>query len=166
MDLGRRPGRAAAGQPGAAAALAGRDAGRGLGDASPADGPRARTLHAGPGTRALRITLSILAAKELQMIGIAGITGKAYPTGVNGGTSCNALKTRINNNGVPQFLGFGDPNDPQDNNQFEGFVTLTDQGSRLAFLVLPYFEEPLKETALPVSGDKLKYSVMRKMIIV
>src|SRR5438128_880370 len=54
MDSGRRPGRAAAGQPGAAAALAGRDAGRGLGDASPADGPRARTLHAGPGTRALR----------------------------------------------------------------------------------------------------------------
>src|SRR5207249_10668241 len=47
---------AAAGQPGAAAALAGRNAGQGLGDGSPADGPRVRTLHAGPGTRACRRT--------------------------------------------------------------------------------------------------------------
>ncbi len=104
------------------------------------------------------ISLAVLAAKQLRMLGVEAIQGRAFPTGAKppGDTNAGDSEKDIIG-GVPVELGFFAAGGF---NRFEGFFEIKDGNKRKAFTVDPV-QGPIEETTLPAAGDKLKYNVMK-----
>ncbi len=109
------------------------------------------------------ITLTVLAAKYLRMIGVPATEDYAHPTGGNPPGDTNAGDEEFSSmNSLLFYTGPVPPANPEFNgaNAFEAYFWLDDAGVRKGFTVAPV-QGPLLDTNLPAAGDKLKYNVIK-----
>lgn len=101
------------------------------------------------------ISLSILAVKQLRMLGISATHNRAYPTGGNPAGDTNAGASEFDATGRQlDFFAAGGAN------VFEGFFEIADGTTRKAFTVDPV-QGPILASTLNVSGDKVFYNVIK-----
>jgi hypothetical protein len=112
-----------------------------------------------PVTRSDCISLAVLTAKHLRMLGITATERRAYPTGglrTARNNDTNTTRSEFTFVGILKLrLGF----EAGGFNAFEGYFEITD-GARKAFTVAPALG-PILETNLNVQGDKLSYNVIK-----